>query len=124
MSNDTKALAERVIRAFEARDIDSVSALLADDIRLEDVPLGAHVGKHAAVEKITDFFGKASAYRWERHRVVTQDDTAIVERTSHIALGGKEIKLPMLVILEFDANGKLSLFKDYFDLKTLEQQLA
>ncbi|CAG9205437.1 nuclear transport factor 2 family protein [Burkholderia vietnamiensis] len=124
MSHDTKKLAEHVIRAFEARDIDSVSALLADDVRLEDVPLGAHVGKHAVVEKITDFFGKASAYRWDQPRVIAQDNTAIVERTSHIALGGKEIRLPMVVILEFDANGKLTLFKDYFDLKTLEQQLA
>jgi limonene-1,2-epoxide hydrolase len=30
----------------------------------------------------------------------------------------------MVVILEFDANGKLTLFKDYFDLQTLERQLA
>jgi limonene-1,2-epoxide hydrolase len=124
MSNDTKALADRVIRAFEARDIHSVANLLADDVRLEDVPVGVHVGKPAVVEKITEFFGKASSYRWERHRVVTDANTAIVERTSHISLGGKEIKLPMLVIFEFDQNGKLSLFKDYFDLKTLEQQLA
>lgn len=124
MSHDTKTLAEQVVRAFEARDIESMSALLADDVRLEDVPLGAHVGRHAVVEKITDFFGKASTYRWEQQRLIAQGSTAIVERTSHIVLGGKDIRLPMVVILEFDANGKLTLFKDYFDLQTLERQLA
>jgi limonene-1,2-epoxide hydrolase len=123
MSHDTKTLAEQVVRAFEARDIESMSALLADDVRLEDVPLGAHVGRHAVVEKITDFFGKASTYRWEQQRLITGQHR---DRRAHepYRAGRQEIRLPMVVILEFDANGKLTLFKDYFDLQTLERQLA
>lgn len=124
MTFDAKYLADQVIKAFEARDIQSVSPLLSDDIRLEDVPIGAHVGKPAVIEKISDFFGKASSYQWEKHRVVGEGNTVVVERTSRISLGGKAVTLPMLVILEFDDNGRLSLFKDYFDMKTLEQQLT
>lgn len=124
MNYDTEALTKKVIRAFEDRNIDAVSALLADDVRLEDVPIGAHVGKSSVVKKVTEFFGKASAYRWANCRMVVQDNTAVVERMAHISMGGKEATLPMLVIFEFNREGKLSLFKDYFDVRTLEQQLA
>lgn len=124
--HDSKALANQFIRALETRDLDAVSDLLADDVVFEDVPLAdtVHRGKPRAVEKVAEFFGKSSSYVWKKHRVVSENGTVFVERTSDIVFGDKKVTLPMVVILEFNDAGKLTLFKDYFDLQTLQNQLA
>ncbi|MBA9939995.1 nuclear transport factor 2 family protein [Ralstonia insidiosa] len=124
--HDSKALANKFIHALETRDLDAVSDLLADDVVFEDVPLAdtVHRGKPKAVEKVAEFFGKSSSYVWKKHRVVSENGTVFVERTSDIVFGDKKVTLPMVVILEFNDAGKLTLFKDYFDLQTLQSQLA
>lgn len=122
---DSKALANQFIHALETRNINSVSSFLDDHVIFEDVPLAeVHRGKAKVIEKVTEFFGKSSSYVWHKHRVVSENGTVFVERTSDIVFGEKKVTLPMVVILEFNEAGKLTLFKDYFDMNTLQSQLA
>jgi limonene-1,2-epoxide hydrolase len=124
MNHDIKETTNSFIQALESKNIDGVAKTLADDVHFEDVPMGVHKGKIKALEKVADFFSKAASLRWDNHRIIHQDNVVVIERTSHITLNGKSMVLPMVLILEFNASGLIQVFKDYFDLKTLESQLA
>jgi len=123
MNYNIKLQAEKFVRAMENKNIEEVSSLLANDVVFEDVPMGAHHGKEAAVNKVTNFFSQAESMKWDIQRFIASGNTVFIERTNHVILNNKNIKLPMLVILEFNEQGLIKIFKDYFDLKTLENQL-
>ncbi|MFZ6752921.1 nuclear transport factor 2 family protein [Undibacterium sp. Dicai25W] len=125
MTQAVTQLAKQLISAFENKDIHAVADILADDIVLEDVPMAdKHKGKSNVVGKISDLFGKIQYYKWDLNDIIVDGKKVVVERISQLAFGDKNVSLPMLVILEFNDSGKLIKFKDYFDLKTLEKQLA
>ncbi len=119
---ETLTVVTKLVNAIEKRDADAVGALLAENISFENIPSGQIVlGKANTVKEFSGFFEQASDIRWEIERQVVNGNIAMIERINHIKLGDKEIKLPMVTVMEVD-NGKVSLFRDYFDVNTFVTQ--
>lgn len=121
MNNEN--IISNLITSIENRDAEAVGKLLSDDVIFENVPEGSStIGKEAAQNQFAAFFQKASSIRWDIKRKIISENTAIIERINHICFLGKNIKLPMVTIVEM-VNGKIKLFRDYFDAQSFVKQL-
>jgi limonene-1,2-epoxide hydrolase len=111
-----------LVRACEARDLDAVTALVTDDIEYDNVPIGKVFGpdgvRRVLSGGVTD---AASEVEWTVHRQVSAGTTVMNERTDRFLVGGRWIEIPIAAVFEV-TDGRVSLWRDYFDLETYRLQ--
>jgi len=117
----------RLFKALERLDLASVAELCANDCVYEDVPFpeATVVGPAAIRAKLELGFAAVERLPTEIHELVEERDTILVERTEvwHHATG-ERAKLRVAAVFKF-RDSKLTLWRDYWDAKTLlEQQPA
>ena len=111
-----------LIRACEARDLDAVTALVTDDIEYDNVPIGKVFGPEGVRRVLSGGVTEAaSEVEWTVHRQVSSGTTVMNERTDRFLVGGRWIEIPIAAVFEV-TDGRVSLWRDYFDLETYRLQ--
>jgi ketosteroid isomerase-like protein len=77
----SKALTEAYIRAFDARDLDAVGALLTDDFSLEDPVVKRIDGKSAALAMMQGMFEGCKALSFRAKNIYVDGATSVIEFT-------------------------------------------
>ncbi|MEZ4215127.1 MAG: nuclear transport factor 2 family protein [Myxococcota bacterium] len=117
----------RFFADLDRLDFDAVGAYCSDDCAYEDVPVGpaaTAVGPKAIAEKLRNGLGMLERIPTTIHRLARDGDTVLVERTEvwHHPTG-ERATLPVMAVFEFRASdGKITLWRDYWDVKTLFDQ--
>lgn len=118
-----QATPEEIVTAFieavVAGDLDAAAALCADDIEYDNVPMGPVTG-HDAMKGVLSMIEESE---WTVHRQVAAGSTVMNERTDRLKVNGTWVDLPVAGVFEI-INGRIALWRDYFDLRTLESVLA
>lgn len=112
------------IAAIEAKDVDAAVALTAADISYENMPTAPIVGHEGLARALHRFLAPATAVDW---RIVDQwafDRTVVNERLDRFAIGSGWLELPVAGIFRIDGDGKIALWRDYFDMGTYTRRLA
>ncbi len=122
MSNLAKV--QDFIAKWEARDVDGIIAAFADEPFYHNMPMEPLTSKAAIRAFIAPFLEPASRVEWTVH-FIAEDANGVVltERTDAFEFGQQRIALPVMGTFEF-VDGKLSKWRDYFDLREFEQQMA
>lgn len=106
-------------------DHDRLLGLLADDARYHvsawKEPVVGTAAIRAELERQGTIF---SGFSTEIVNVVASDGLVLTERIDSFEIAGKPIRLHWVGVFEFDADGKISVIRDYYDMKELESQLA
>ena len=111
-----------LVRACEARDLDAVAALVTDDIEYDNVPIGKVHGPDGVRKVLSGGVTEAaSQVEWVVHRQVAAGSTVMNERTDRFLVGGRWIEIPIAAVFEV-RDGRVSLWRDYFDLETYRLQ--
>jgi limonene-1,2-epoxide hydrolase len=111
-----------LVRACEARDLDAVAALVTDDIEYDNVPIGKVFGPEGVRRVLSGGVTEAaSEVEWTVHRQVSSGTTVMNERTDRFLVGGRWIEIPIAAVFEV-RDGRVSLWRDYFDLETYRLQ--
>ncbi len=115
----------RFFEDLERVDFDAVASHCTDDCRYEDVPVGeaaTAVGPAAIAAKLRGGLGDLEALVTTIHEIVEDGDTVLVERTEvwHHPTG-ERASLPVMAVFKFE-DGKIKLWRDYWDMKTLFEQ--
>lgn len=111
-----------LVHACEARDLDAVTALVTDDIEYDNVPIGKVFGPEGVRTVLSGGVTEAaSEVQWIVHRQVTSGSTVMNERTDRFLVGGRWIEIPIAAVFEV-RDGRVSLWRDYFDLETYRLQ--
>jgi limonene-1,2-epoxide hydrolase len=63
----------------------------------------------------------ASEVEWVVHRQVSSGSTVMNERTDRFLVAGRWIEIPIAAVFEV-RDGRVSLWRDYFDLETYRLQ--
>lgn len=117
---------EETIRTYYAAwvrdDLDAVFALCADDLVAVNVPIGPIHGKTAARAFFEKFGRGMSQKRYHVERILVSGDVAVVEGVENYTKRGKTVSLPYMSVFKF-AGGKISEWRDYFDMQTVLRQL-
>ena len=112
------------IAAIEAQDIDAAIDLLADDISYENMPVSPIAGKDAVRATLEGFLGVASRIEWPVTRQMTSGSTVVNERLDRFQIGDGWLELPVAGVFEVDSDGRICLWRDYFDMASYTRQLA
>ncbi len=122
MSNIEKV--REFIAKWEAQDVDGIMASFSDNPFYHNIPMEPLTSKESIRGFIEPFLKPVTKVTFEV-LFIAEDDNGIVltERIDSFAFGDKRISLPVMGTFEF-VDGKLARWRDYFDLRDLENQMA
>ena len=111
------------MKAAAKRDYDTALPFLADDIVYQNMPLPPVTGHQGVKDTLDALLGVATDSEWVVLREVEGDGIVMNERVDWFEVNGKRLELPVAGIFEV-ADGKITAWRDYFDLPTITNQLA
>lgn len=113
-----------LMQACQARDLDAACALVTDDIEYDNVPIGKVFGPEGVRKVLSGgVMAEARDIEWVVHRQVAQGDTVMNERTDRFLVGDRWLEIPIGAVFEV-RDGKVALWRDYFDLESYRRQRA
>jgi limonene-1,2-epoxide hydrolase len=124
MAQTPGELVTALIKANEARDIDALLAVLTDDARYENVPMSVLTGHDEIRSMLEGFLASAKEVAWEVLHQVEQGNVVMNERVDRFVMAdGKNVALRVAGVFEI-RDGKVSVWRDYFDLNEFTSQMA
>ncbi len=119
---------ERVVRDFctaiTRRDVREICSFFTQDATYHNIPLEP-VSGHAAIEAVLQqFIGPASDAEFELLAIAAVGNKVLTERVDRFSIMGKRIELPVMGTFEITDQGKISAWRDYFDMAQFTKQMA
>ena len=111
------------ISAIERQDIEGAVSLLAPEVSYENMPMAPLVGPEAVKQTLEMFLAPATKVLWPVLRQVEVGDMVFNERLDRFKIGEGWLELPIAGVFEVH-NGKITLWRDYFDMDTYSTQMA
>ena len=121
-SNEIRVV-EEFFAAFHAMDLDRALSMLSDDVVYQNVPFPADRGK-PAVERTLRGFGRVmTGFDVTMKNIAANGSVVLTERVD--VLQGRFVDFELWVCGTFEVkDGKITLWRDYFDLATAAAQLV
>jgi limonene-1,2-epoxide hydrolase len=120
--------AEKVVREFCAawgrRDVDEILAFFAKDAVYHNIPMAPAEGHDAIRTLLNLFVPAASSIEFEIHQLAVSGSVVLTERTDRFVVGDKTIALPVMGAFEVDDDGKITAWRDYFDMQQWTSQMG
>lgn len=120
---DPQSTVREFIVAIERKDIEAAAALLADDVRYENMPIEPIVGREGVVATLSMFLEPASRVEWPVLRELVEGSCVMNERLDRFQIGDGWLELPVAGVFEV-TDGAITLWRDYFDMGAYQRQLA
>ena len=111
-----------LVAACEARDLDAVCALVTHDIEDDNVPIGAVHGPDGVRSVLSGgVTAAAEQVEWVVLNQVASGDVVMNERIDRFLVDGRWIEIPIAAVFQV-RDGRVCLWRDYFDLETYRRQ--
>jgi limonene-1,2-epoxide hydrolase len=123
MATDAEKIVNDFCQAFERRNLEEIMTYFADDAVYHNMPMEPAKGKDAIRKTINTFLPMATSIEFKILRSVAAGNVVCNERVDMFNLGGKRVELPVAGVFEV-RNGKISLWRDYFDLQSWTKQVS
>jgi limonene-1,2-epoxide hydrolase len=121
------ALVSQFIDAIERNDLDHALTFLAEDCEYDNVPIGKVVGPEAVRSMLVPFLDRYQEVQWVVHHQTSSGDlthgVVLNERSDRFRTGDTWVELPVAGVFVV-RDGRIALWRDYFDRDTLMQLLA
>lgn len=110
------------LRACAARDLDAAVALVDAEVEYDNVPVGRVTGVRALREALSGgLMQEADEVEWVVLRQAAQGDVVLSERLDRFLVHGKWVEIPVVGVFEL-CQGRIRLWRDYFDLADYRRQ--
>ena len=121
MSEANKAVVRKLWATLYTKNWDALEQLFSDDAFYEDVPTpdpGAR-GPKNIVMRLRIGLDPIERFEYHEHRILAEGDSVIVEHTEvwHFHTG-EVMRNPFVTVHEVK-DGKISLWRDYWDVQTM-----
>ena len=101
--------------------------MVSDDCEYDNVPITKVFGKDAMIAILSEFMAEATKIEWLIHHQVSSGDmehgVVMNERTDRFEMDGRWIEL-YIAGLFVVSEGKIALWRDYFDRESFTKALA
>ena len=124
LSTDTNAaVVEKFLYALRDKDLDTAGALLDDNLVYENVGLPTIRGRRRTMKLFAGMQRPSMGFDVKFHRVAADGNTVLTERTDALIFG--RVRLNFWVCGVFEVReGRITLWRDYFDLFDMTKALA
>ncbi len=117
---------EKVVREFCAavprRDAAEILGFFAEDAVYHNIPVEPVRGHEAIRATLDQFLTPATEAEFEIRALACTGRTVLTERIDRFTLGGKRIELPVMGAFEVGEDGRITAWRDYFDMQQFLQQ--
>ncbi len=121
--SDNEAIVRDFISAWSRLDPDEIVGFFAEDGVYHNMPMGPVAGQGALRTFIAGFLKDWTSTDWDILNLASKGDVVIAERLDRTKVGGKAVNLPCCGVFEMQ-DGKIKVWRDYFDLATYTRALS
>ena len=110
-----------------AKDLDGACELVSADVEYDNVPMGKQFGPEGIKELLGPLVaagGSIEETEWVIHREAATGSIVMNERTDRFRVGDRWAELPVVGVFELADDGRIALWRDYFDLATFTNALT
>lgn len=115
------AIVHRVIAAIAAKNYDAALPFFTDDCEYTNLPMGGVNGPEGVRAVLEPFFAPTIANELIILRSAVEGDTVFTERLDRHQIATGWVELPVTGVFVF-REGKIAVWREYFDLGTLLRQ--
>jgi len=120
-----RSAAEAVVAAFiaavERRDLEAALELVAPDCEYDNVPIGPVHGPDSIRKVLAPIVERTDEIAWPVSRSASAGAVVFNERLDRFRSGDRWVELPVTGVWEVH-DGRITLWRDYFDLETSRRQ--
>jgi len=117
-------LVTEFIAACSRRDLDAVCSMVTDDIEYDNVPIGKVYGPDGVRSVLSGgVTAQATEVDWVVLTQVATGDVVMNERVDRFLVDGRWVEIPIAAVFRV-RDGRVSLWRDYFDLESYRRQRA
>lgn len=120
---DPETVVRNFCAAFERKDVSELGDFFTPDAVYHNMPIAPVQGREAIEKTLHQFLDPASEARFELLHVVASGPVVLTERVDRFVVGGKPVELPVMGAFEVTPDGKISAWRDYFDMAQFQKQL-
>lgn len=121
--NENEKTVIAFINSWSRLDPKELTSYFADDGIYHNIPLEPAKGKKAIEDFIKGFTANYTETRWDILNVVSRGHIVMAERVDRTKMeDGKSVDLPVVGVFEME-NGKIKIWREYFDLGTYMKAL-
>jgi limonene-1,2-epoxide hydrolase len=124
MSESAETVVRKYLAAWKRSDLDELVSFISDDAVFTDGPRGVHHGIDAIRAELGTMVKVVPSTSVDIKKLVASGGTVMVERVDSFKLGGKPFDLEVAAVFDVDDNGRIKRWRDYYDLKSLEDRIA
>ena len=117
-------IVDEFIARVVAMDIDGACELVSDDLEYDNVPMGKNHGPDGLKAFLGPMVDGLDEVQFVVHRQAATGNLVLNERTDRFRVGDKWMDLPVAGVFEVDDAGRIVLWRDYFDMTTMMDQMS
>ena len=119
---------EQIVRDFcaavQRTDLAEIVGFFAPDAVYHNIPLEPVRGPAAIDATLRQFLTPGGEVEFEIKALAVTGQTVLTERVDRFEIGGKRIELPVMGAFEVDRDGRITAWRDYFDMQQFMKQLS
>ena len=115
--NDHEKVIRDFIHAWSRLDPDELTEFFTDDGIYYNMPMEPVQGRDKINDFIRALIGGWTGTEWELVHILTVGNLVMAERVDKTKAGEKSVELPCVGVFEME-EGKIKVWRDYFDLGT------
>jgi len=108
---------EEFIAAWSRLDASELVDYFTEDGTYHNMPIAPVTGRDNLLVFIANFLKSWDKTDWDVLNIVAAGDLVVAERLDRTVDGGRKVDLPCCGVFEME-NGKIKVWRDYFDLAT------
>ncbi len=110
--------------AFSRQNLQEILDFFSDDAVYHNVPIVPAEGKAAIEATLKQFVDPSATTEFEIRNLAVNGNVVLTERIDRLHIGGKPVELPVMGTFEVNADGKITAWRDYFDMAQLTSQMS
>ncbi len=115
--NNNETVIREFIQAWSRLDAVELAGYFTDDGIYHNMPIGPVQGREKIEEFIRGFLSSWTETDWDIVNIIAEGDLVVAERVDRTKTQEKSVELPCVGVFELK-DGKIKVWRDYFDLGT------
>jgi limonene-1,2-epoxide hydrolase len=123
-AQNPEEIVDEFVKRVVSKDLDGACELVTSDIEYDNVPMGKNYGPDGIKAVLGAMVDGVTAVEFVINRQHAIGNVVVNERVDRFEVNGTWIDLPVAGFFEVNDDGLISLWRDYFDMPTLMDQMT
>ena len=120
---NNEEIIRKFIQAWSRLDAEELSGYFTEDGIYHNMPSGPIAGRDNIRQFIGGFSASWTETEWDILHLISSGDVVFAERLDRTRAGDKSVDLPCAGVFEME-DGKIKVWRDYFDLGTYAKGMS